>query len=240
VVERERLERSPNAAPPGHAKMIRVLLADDHHLVRGGLRALLEAVAGVQVVAEAADGRTALTMAIETGPHVAVMDLSMAGLNGIEATRQIVATRPETKVLCLSMHADEQFVHAALEAGASGYLLKDCSPAEFLRAVHVVAAGQTYLSPAISGTVVRGFTTRRTESVQPRLALLTGREREVLQLIAEGHETKSIANVLGVSIKTVASHRDRIQQKLNRKGIADLTRYAVSCGLVTVTRELPS
>jgi DNA-binding NarL/FixJ family response regulator len=210
--------------------LIRVLLADDHTVVRAGLRALVEKDGGIEVVAEADDGRQAVALALKMAPHVVLMDVSMPKLNGIEATRQITTARPDIKVLCLSMHVEEHFVGAALEAGARGYLLKDCHPDELVRAIRVVAGNQTYLAPAVARTVVEGFTAHR--AANRRSSVLTDREREVLQLIAEGQETKDIARTLGVSVKTVASHRERIQQKLNVAGIAGLTRYAMSAGLV--------
>ena len=212
--------------------MIRILLADDHSVVRAGFRALLEKTAGFEVAAEACDGREAVALSLSLRPDVVVMDVSMAGLNGIEATRQIVAARRGMKVLCLSMHAEEPFVGAALQAGASGYLLKDCSPDELVQGIRVVAAGQTYLAPAIASTLVKAFTANRPLRARSAFSLLTEREREVLQLIAEGRDTKHIAGVLGVSAKTVASHRERIQHKLNLDGIAALTRYTLSNGLV--------
>jgi DNA-binding NarL/FixJ family response regulator len=230
----ERLDRW-SAATRGPAQVTRVLIADDHTLVRSGLRALLAAERGVQVLGEARDGREAVALTRELRPHVVVMDLTMPGLNGIEATRQIAGEQLGVKVLCLSMHTDEQFVSAAFQAGASGYLLKDSPPDEFVRAIRVVQAGQVFLSPAVAGTVVQGFTANAAATASP-FTLLTDREREVLQLIAEGHETKQIAQTLGVSVKTVASHRERLQHKLNVHGVAGLTRYAIRRGLLGADR----
>jgi DNA-binding NarL/FixJ family response regulator len=211
----------------------RVLIVDDHALVRSGLRALLSAERGVQVLGEASDGREAVALARHLRPHVVLMDLTMPGLNGIEATRQIVAERSGIKVLCLSMHTDEQFVGAAFKAGASGYLLKDSPPEELARAIRVIMNGHTFLSPAVAATVVQGFTANAGAELATPFATLTDREREVLQLIAEGHETKQIAQTLGVSVKTVASHRERLQHKLNVQGVAGLTRYALGNGLLS-------
>jgi DNA-binding NarL/FixJ family response regulator len=201
----------------------------------------LAAERGLQVVGEARDGREAVALALELRPHVVVMDVEMTGLNGIEATRQIGTQHRGIKVLCLSTHADEQFVSAAFQAGASGYLLKDSPTDELVRAIRVVRDGQTYLSPAVAGTVVRGFTAHATAAdVASPFALLTSREREVLQLIAEGNETKQTAATLGISVKTVASHRERLQHKLNVQGVAGLTRYALSQGLLSPDRPKPA
>lgn len=232
----ERLDRW-SAAARGPGLTIRVLIADDHALVRSGMRALLALERGIQVLGEARDGREAVAMARDLRPHVVVMDVSMTGLNGIEATRQIVGAELGTKVLCVSMHAGEQFVSAAFQAGASGYLLKDSPPEDLVRAIRVVMDGHTFLSPAVAGTVVQGFTARTAKAAASPFDLLTDREREVLQLIGEGHETKQIAQTLGVSVKTVASHRERLQHKLNVHGVAGLTRYALSVGLLGADRR---
>lgn len=226
----ERLDRW-SAVTRGHGLTIRVVIAADSTLLRAGLRALLANERGVQVLGESRDGREAVAMARELRPHVLLMDSALARLNGIEATRQITAERQGTRVLCLSADADEHAVTAVFQAGAAGYLLKDSTPEELVRAIRVVHDGHVFLSPAVAGTVVQGFTARAVTPAASPFALLTDREREVLQLIAEGHETKQIAQALGVSAKTVASHRERLQHKLNVHGIAGLTRYALTSGM---------
>ena len=232
----EQLDRW-SAATRGQGGATRLVIADGHALMRAGLRALLAAERGFQVVGEARDGREAVATALQLRPHVVVMEVEMSGLNGVEATRQIGAQNQGIKVLCLSALADEQFVSAAFQAGASGYLLKDSPTDELVRAIRVVRDGQTYLSPAVAGTVVRGFTAHAAAAeVATPFALLTAREREVLQLIAEGSETKQIAVTLGIGVKTVASHRERLQHKLNVHGVAGLTRYALGRGLLAAPR----
>lgn len=218
---------------------IRVLLADDHGLFREGLRALLEQQIDIEVVAEVNDGRAAVKAALKCMPDVAVMDVSMPGMNGVEATRQIKTAQRGTKVICLSMHADAPFVTAALEAGASGYLLKECALAELVRAIHAVRANQSYLSPVITELIVLGYTTRRAGGEAPATGPLTRREREILQLIAEGHGTRDIAGRLCVSVKTVGTHREHLMDKLNIHSIAGLTKYAIRTGVTTVDEDRP-
>jgi DNA-binding NarL/FixJ family response regulator len=210
---------------------IKILLADDHKITRQGLRSLLEKESDMEVVAEAEEGRTAVCLVRELSPDVVVMDVSMPDLNGMEATRQIVAELPNVKVIALSMHSDNLFVSEMLKSGASGYLLKDCAFEELARAIHVVVEGKTYLSPAISGVVVDDYLHHlaRTESTSSEV--LTDREREVLQLIAEGNSTKQIALKLHISVKTVETHRRQIMSKLNIHTIAELTKYAIRQGL---------
>ncbi len=210
---------------------IQILLADDHAIFSGGLRAILEKEPDLEVVAEAKDGREAVRVAREKKPQLVVMDVSMPGMNGIEATRQIAAELPAVKVLCLSMHTEEQFVAAVLEGGASGYLVKDCALEELVLAIRAVMANQTYLSPAVARTVVQGYREHLSEAQSSSFSLLTGREREVLQLIAEGYSTKDIAARLHLSVKTVETHREHIMDKLNIHSIAGLTKYAVRQGL---------
>lgn len=228
----ERLDRW-SAVTRGHGLTIRVVIAADSALMRAGLRALLALERGVQVLGEARDGREAVTMVRELRPHVLLVDLALSRLNGIEATRQVTTERQATRVLCLATDSDEHVVSATFQAGAAGYLLKDSTPEELVRAIRVVYDGHTFLSPAIASTVVQGFTARATTPASSPFALLTDREREVLQLIAEGHETKQIAQALGVSAKTVASHRERLQHKLNVQGVAGLTRYALTSGMLS-------
>ncbi len=212
---------------------IRVLLADDHEIMLNGLRSLLEQEADMVVVGEAKDGREAVAAAREKAPQVVVMDLSMPGMNGIEATRRIAAEQPAVKVLCFSMHGDQGFVGAALEAGAAGYLLKDYAVDDLVQAIRAVAAGETYLCPQIAGTVVEAYRAARGNAGPSAYSLLTAREREVLQLIAEGHTNGRIAERLGLSVKTVGTHRERLMAKLDIHTVAELTKYAVREGLTS-------
>ena len=209
---------------------IRILLADDHQIVREGLGFLIGAQSDMEVVAEAQDGRMALQLVEEHRPDVAIMDVGMPQLNGVEATRQIATEFPQVKVIALSMHDDRRFVSGMLRAGASGYLLKNCASDELIQAIRTVVANQTYLSPAITGIVVEDYV-RQAEEIEP--PVLTDREREVLQLLAEGLSTKEIAGRLHVSPKTVATHRQNIMNKLELHSIAELTQYAISAGLIT-------
>jgi len=208
--------------------MIRVLLADDHAIVRGGLRALLAREFDIQVVAEAEDGREALRLAEETRPDVAALDLSMPLLNGLEAARQMASWDRGPRSILLTMHAEDRYVLEALRAGVRGYVLKKQAAADLVRAIREVVSGCVYLSPGISAAVVEAI---RSSAPLPEQALTT-REREVLQLVAEGKTTKEIAAILGVSVKTADAHRTRLMQKLNIHDIAGLTRYAIRQGLI--------
>ena len=210
---------------------IRVVLADDHTLVRNGIRALLEKIQGVQVVAEAADGREALELIEAKRPDVALMDINMPGLNGIETTANIKRRFPETRVLILSVHSAGDFVSQALRAGASGYLPKDATPMELEFALRAVVNGETYLSPRVSGDLVDRFV-RSAGVGQSPLELLTPRQREILQLVAEGHSTKQIASRLNLSVKTVESHRALLMERLGIHDIAGLALFAARAGLV--------
>lgn len=217
---------------------IRVVLADDHTLVRAGLHALLHIMAGIDVVAEASDGHEALDLIGMHQPDVVLMDIAMPGLNGLEATARIVPAFPHVSVLILSMYANEEFVVQALCAGAAGYLLKSVVTAELELALRAVARGETYLSPAISKQViavylrrVRGGEACSSQTPGPH-QLLTSRQREILQLIAAGHTTKKIAVLLRVSSKTVETHRTQLMQRLDIHDIAGLVRYAMRMGLV--------
>lgn len=213
---------------------ISIILADDHRMMREGLRTLLERQPGTSVVAEAEDGRQAVKLCIQLRPDLVLMDISMPELNGIEATRQITRAAPKTKVVALSMQTDRRFVADMLAAGASGYLLKDSAFEELVRAVEVIGQGHTYLSPAIATTVVEDFV-RRPERERGSMArVLSGREREVLQLLAEGWPTRRIAEKLAVSTKTVETHRSNIKSKLKLKSLAELTKYAVREGLTSL------
>ncbi len=213
---------------------LRILLVDDHEIMLDGLRSVLGKQAGMEVVGEARDGREAVSAARELKPSLVVMDVSMPGLNGVEATRQIVAAQPGVKILCLSMHSDPVLVEAVLEAGAAGYQLKDYALAELMRAIGIVMANETYLCPRVAGGVVQTMLkARRPGADSPVFAQLTGREREILQLIAEGHTNKEIAARLHLSVKTVGTHREHLMQKLDIHSIAGLTKYAVRQGLTS-------
>ena len=214
---------------------ISVLIADDHKIMLAGLRSLLEKQADIEVVAEAENGRKAVQSAMDNKPDVVVMDVSMPDLNGIEATKQIVENLPETRVIALSMHSDKRFVMGMLRAGASGYLLKDCASQELANAIHQVAVGKKYLSPEITGVVIDDFLLgASSEEVATATSKLSAREREVLQLIAEGWSTKQIASHLYVSVKTIETHRRQIMKKLDLHTIADLTKYAIREGLTSI------
>ena len=210
---------------------ISVVLADDHEIIRNGLRSLLEKETDIQVVGEAQDGRTAVRLAKDLNPDVIVMDVSMPDLNGIEATREISSRAPRTRVLGLSMHSDRRFVARMLQAGAAGYLLKECAYDEFVRAVRTVASGKTYLSPGVTDGIVEAFVRRPSAETPAAASVLTPRQREVLQLVAEGRATKQIAARLHVSAKTVDTHRHEIMNKLDLHSIAELTKFAVREGL---------
>jgi len=215
---------------------IRVLIADDHKIMLAGLRSLLEKQTDFEVVGEADNGRKAVQMAQEKKPDVVVMDVSMPDLNGIEATTQIIESLPETRVIALSMHSDKRFVMGMLRAGASGYLLKDCASQELANAILQVAGGKKYLSPEITGVVIGDILLQgeSSEEVATATSQLSPREREVLQLIAEGWSTKQIASHLYVSIKTIETHRRQIMKKLDLHSIADLTKYAIREGLTSI------
>jgi len=208
--------------------MIRVLLADDHTIVREGLRALLAREADIQVVAEAGDGREALRLARETRPDVAAMDLSMPLLNGLEAARQMASWERGPRPVLLTMHAEDRYVLEAVRAGVRGYVLKKQAAADLVRAIHEVASGNVYLSPGISAVIAEAI---RSPALLPEDSL-TAREREVLQLVAEGKTTKEIAAMLSVSVKTADAHRTRLMQKLDIHDIAGLTRFAIRQGLI--------
>jgi two-component system response regulator NreC len=212
---------------------IRIILADDHQIVRQGLRILLEAEPDMEVIAEADNGRKVLKQAQELGPDVIIMDLSMPELNGIEATRQILSGAPEVKVVALSMHSDSLFVLNMIKAGASGYLLKDCALEELVKAIRTVVSHKTYLSPGISDIVIRDFVTGWRTTNSSAFSVLSAREREVLQLMAEGKTTNQIADGLCVSVKTVEAHRKQVMTKLGIHSVAELTKYAIRQGLTS-------
>jgi DNA-binding NarL/FixJ family response regulator len=215
---------------------IRILLADDHTIMQAGLRSLLEKEPGLEVVAEAQDGRTAVRLAKELAPDIVIMDISMRGLNGIDATRQIIAETKGVKVIALSMHRDEQFVAGMLSAGAAGYLLKDSAAEELSYAIRAVLSDQTYLSPAVAAIVTKEYVRTLTLSKDQKAAplLLTGREREVLQLLSEGRPSRSIADALHLSVRTVETHRRQIMEKLGLHTVAELTKYAIRQGITSL------
>jgi len=213
---------------------IKVLLADDHSMMRGGLRMLLEQHAELSVVGEAEDGRETVRLANKLSPDVVVMDIAMPDMNGIEATRKILADRPGAKVIALSMHSDRHFVSEMLKAGATAYLLKQCAVDELITAIKTVLKNQTYLSPCISGVVVDNFVRNTAKSGPSAFSHLTDREREVLQLMAEGKSSKEIANQLNLSIKTIETHRMKVMEKLNIHTVAELTKYAIREGLTSL------
>jgi DNA-binding NarL/FixJ family response regulator len=211
---------------------IRVILADDHTLLRAGIRALLEYLPGVEVVAEAADGLKALELALALRPDVILMDIAMPGLSGLEAAARLKQDDPEIKVLILSMHEDDAYVRRAILLGAAGYLLKDSDTEELGLAVRAVARGETYLSPAVSKHLIADY--RRQAGTEVGVGGgLTRRQQEVLRLIARGETTKAIARNLGISAKTVESHRTLIMERLGIHDVAGLVRYAIRVGLVT-------
>jgi DNA-binding NarL/FixJ family response regulator len=209
----------------------RVVIADDHRLFREGLRNLLHSQPGIEVVGEAADGITAVQKIAELKPDIVLMDISMPSLNGIEATRQVVAAEDKPRVIILSMHSDRRFVIEALKAGAAGYLLKDSALEELMAAIKSVLRGKVYLSCSISDIVVNDYVTLAKQSDLSVFSILSAREREVLQLLAEGKSTKEIASHLNVSIKTVESHRKQIMDKLDIHSVAELTKFAIREGL---------
>jgi len=212
----------------------KILLADDHRIVREGLRSLLEAEDDMQVVGEADNGRRAIEMAEATGPDVVVMDIGMPELNGIEATRRIVHDSPNIRVVALSMHSDRRFMGEILKAGASGYLLKDGAFEELAGAIRIVMSKKMYLSPRIADVVVEDYVRHLPRAEPSVFAALTPREREVLQLLAEGKATKQAAAALHVSVKTVETHRRQIMTKLDIHSVAELTKYAIREGLTSV------
>ncbi len=213
---------------------ITVILADDHKIIRDGLRTLIESQPEMQVIAEAENGRETIKLAKELHPDVVIMDISMPDLNGIDATREVVNSIPGIKVIALSMHSDRRFVSGMLSSGASGYLLKDCAFEELAKAIRTVVTNHTYLSPMISDIVVKSYISKSPETTTENAPLLTAREREMLQLMAEGMTAKEIASHLFVSVKTVETHRRNIAQKLNINRAAELIKYAIREGLVTL------
>ncbi|WP_347489771.1 response regulator transcription factor [Desulfoscipio sp. XC116] len=210
---------------------MKIIIADNHKMIRDGLRALLDGHPSMNVIAEAVNGRECVQAARETSPEVIVMDVAMPELNGIEATRHVLTENPGIKIIGLSMHSDRRYVAEMFKAGAWGYLLKDCAFEELVRAIECVTAGQYYLSPSVTGSLIQDYLYKNNE--ESVFSLLTPREREVLQLIAEGKTTTQIAALLFVSEKTVETHRRQIMKKLKLTSIAELTKYAIREGLTS-------
>ncbi|MCB1690285.1 MAG: response regulator transcription factor [Halioglobus sp.] len=210
---------------------IRIMLADDHEVMRSALRSLLDSRDDLVVVAEAGTGREVLSQIEDTMPDVVVMDINMPELNGIETTRQLCASYPQVRVLGLSIHANGRMVSEMLNAGASGYVPKNCAASELLEAIHLVRAGKMYISPEVLGDFV--VSRSREGSQENAFAALTEREREVLQLLAEGFPTKEVAEKLSLGVPTVHTHRQHLMQKLNARSVADLVRYAIREGIVS-------
>lgn len=212
----------------------RILIGDDHTLVRQGLRKILEAEPGLEVVAEAGDGREAVAQAVALKPDVAVLDVGMPQLNGIDAAQQIARRQPSTRVLMLSMHGDDAYVTRALQAGVSGYVLKDSADHELLRAVAAVASGQSFFSPAVARFMLDDYVRRLSgRSSGDRYESLSDREREIFQLVAEGRTNREVSELLAISLATVETHRARILQKLGIHNTAELVLFAVRRGIVT-------
>ena len=213
-------------------KPVRVLLADDHTLVRAGLRKLLESIVGMEVVGECGDGLELLALAETLQPDLVLMDIAMPGLNGLEATARVLKQWPQTRVLILSMHQNEEYVRQALRHGAVAYLLKDAAPMELELAIQAVLQGGTYLSPAVSKGVLSDYV-QRMRGEDPGADVLTPRQREVLQLIAEGHSSKEVARRLDLSVKTVETHRSLLMKQLDIHEVTGLVRYAMRLGLLS-------
>lgn len=213
---------------------IKILLADDHKILREGLRALLEKHSDIKIVAEADNGRTAVQLAKELSPDIVIMDITMPDLNGIEATRKIIADVPQVKVIVLSMHSDRRLIREMLNAGASGYLVKDCIFKEILSAIHEVRNNKIYLGSTIANGFVKDSKHRISDTDLSAFSILTPREREVLQLISEGKSTSQIASILNISIKTVETFRQHIMEKLDIHSVAQLTKYAIREKLTSI------
>ena len=215
-------------------KQIRILLADDHTVMRRGLRLLIESQPEFSVVAEASDGRQAVQQAETTMPDVAVMDIAMPNLSGIEAAQRIATTQPSTAIVILSMHSDEGYVLRALKVGAKGYLLKDSAEGDLIEAIKAVHQGKTFFSPEISKMLVEDYVHEiRTRGAEDTYDLLTSREREILQLVAERKSTKEIALALNISVYTIETHRRNLHEKLNLHSLAELILYAVRKGIIS-------
>jgi DNA-binding NarL/FixJ family response regulator len=226
------MTNSKSQVPNSNFDTVTVLLAEDHTIVRKGLRSLLEGEPDLAVIGEAEDGRKAVRLAEQLLPDVVLMDLSMPGLNGLEATRQIKTRVPQVKVLALTRYANEECIFQILRAGASGYVIKKAAPIELVSAIKAVYSGDSFLSPSISRTVIEEYIRQAEATVQNSYDRLTPREREVLQLIAEGHSSREIGELLCISTKTVRTHRNNLMDKLDIHSTAGLTRYAIRKGLI--------
>ena len=213
---------------------IKILLADDHKIMRAGLRSILEKEPDMEILGEAQNGLVALQLAKKLRPDLIIMDISMPDLNGIEATSRILAELSGLRVLALSMHSDRGFLIKMLKAGASGYLLKDCASEELIDAVHVIMKNRLYISPAMVDDMVRGYVQMASREDLSAFSVLTARERDVLQKLAEGKSVKEIAHDLNISVKTVETFRHRIEDKLHLNSIAELTKYAIREGLTSL------
>jgi DNA-binding NarL/FixJ family response regulator len=213
---------------------IRIIIADDHKIMRDGLRSLLVQQKGMEVIGEADDGRQAVKLALELKPDIIIMDLSMPELNGIDAIGEISSKAPEVKSLALSMHSDKRFISRALKEGASGYLLKDCAFEELNEAIKTVLSDQIYLSPQLTEIVIGEYVAHSSTDDSTIISALTAREREILQLLAEGNSIKKIAGMLKISGKTVETHKGNLMVKLNVRGIAELTKIAIREGLTSL------
>lgn len=217
---------------------VRILIADDHAIIRGGLRALLAHEPGFEIVAEACDGRQAVELAERELPHVAILDISMPILNGLEAARQISSKLHEIQLVMLTVHADECYLLNALKAGARGYVLKSSSEFEIVEAVRAVTQGKAYFSPKVSKVLADEYLRYlEAKHVEDSYDLLTSRERQIVQLLAEGQSNKDIANILGLSVTTVICHRQHIFQKLNLHSLAELILYAIRKGVISSSRQ---
>ncbi|HOC47067.1 MAG: response regulator transcription factor [Syntrophorhabdaceae bacterium] len=212
----------------------KIIIADDHKIMREGLKALIEKQPDMEVAAEARDGLEVTKLARKLAPQVIIMDIGMPEMNGIDATRQVLSENKDIKIIALSMHSDRRFVLEMLKAGASGYLLKDSAFEELVNAVHTVMTGQSYLSPRITDIVVKEYLYNLPKNESTVFTVLTVREREVLQLLAEGKSTKQIASTLNLSVKTVETHRQQIMDKLEIRTVAELTKYAIREGLTSL------
>jgi DNA-binding NarL/FixJ family response regulator len=213
---------------------IKVILADDHNIMRAGLKSLLESSKKVLIVAEANNGRETVSLARKFKPDIVVMDVAMPDMNGVEATRKLARLAPDVRVLALSGHSDGMFVKGMLEAGAKGYLLKDAATTELLTAIITISKGRIYVSPSVANTLVGDYLQRVKGEIGPDLKILSAREREVLQLVSEGKSSSQIATTLHLSDRTIETHRRRIMNKLGMRSIAELTKYAIREGLTTL------
>ena len=217
---------------------IRVILAEDHTIVRKGLRALLESAVDIEVIAEAANGRMVLDLVTDLRPDVVVMDITMPLLNGLEATRQLKQQYPDLKIVILTMHSDEEYVFQSLRAGVDGYLIKQTAPNELVKAIQAAHQGDSYMSPTISKKVIAEYIRQAEKGLEPSsLERLTRREREVLQLVAEGHSMGQIAGLLSISDKTARVHRSHLMSKLDLHNTAELTLYAVRHGVISLDED---